>query len=74
MTHCDIGNVCICKRVPKEKMIEAMESGAKTVSMIKYKTGAGSGACHGRRCTPKIERLLEAYFDESGNNSAGNCQ
>lgn len=58
MEHHDIGNVCICKRVTKEKMIEAIESGASTVSMVKYKTGAGSGACHGRRCTPKIEKLL----------------
>lgn len=40
-------------------MVAAYSDGAKTVNRIKYKTGAGSGACKGRRCTPKIEALVK---------------
>ena len=57
-------NVCLCKKISREKMIEQMDAGVLTVNRIKYKTGAGSGACKGRRCTPKIEKLLEEYQKE----------
>lgn len=53
------GNVCLCKKISKAKMVKAYNEGAKTVNRIKYKTGAGSGACHGRRCTPKIAMLIK---------------
>ncbi len=55
----DSKNICLCKKISKEKMVEVINDGAKTVNRIKYKTGAGSGACKGRRCTPKIEKLLK---------------
>lgn len=54
----DSKNICLCKKISKEKMVEVINDGAKTVNRIKYKTGAGSGACKGRRCTPKIEKKL----------------
>lgn len=53
------GNICLCKKVSRAKMIGEYEKGAKTVNRIKYKTGAGSGACKGKRCTPKIQKLIE---------------
>ncbi len=59
----DTGNVCLCKKVSRSKMIEAINQGAETVNRIKYVTGAGSGACKGRRCTPKIEALLKEVKD-----------
>lgn len=65
MEHEENVNICLCKQISKDKMIEAIEAGATTVSMVKYKTGAGSGACHGRRCTPKIQKLLDDYQAES---------
>ena len=40
-------------------MEAAYKEGAVTVNKIKYKTGAGSGACKGLRCTPKIEALIK---------------
>jgi NAD(P)H-nitrite reductase large subunit len=42
-------------------MKKVIQDGATTVQSVRYKTGAGSGACQGRRCTPRIEELLEAH-------------
>lgn len=53
--------VCLCKAIPRSKMKEAIKSGATTVEEVQKATGAGSGGCSGRRCTPKIEVLLERY-------------
>ncbi len=53
------GHVCLCKKISRDKMTQAYEDGARTINRIKYMTGAGSGACKGRRCTPKIGALLE---------------
>lgn len=58
------GNICLCKKVSRSKMTAAYENGARTVNRIKYETGAGSGACKGRRCTPKIQSLLEELTSE----------
>lgn len=60
-----MGNICLCKKISRDKMIEQMQGGVLTVNRIKYKTGAGSGACKGRRCTPKIEKLLEEYKENN---------
>jgi NAD(P)H-nitrite reductase large subunit len=40
-------------------MKKVIKEGADTVEKVRKATGAGSGACNGRRCTPKIEALLE---------------
>lgn len=51
--------VCICKSINKATMKKVIREGAHTLNQVRYKTGAGSGACKGRRCTPRIEALLE---------------
>ncbi|SUY48386.1 NAD(P)H-nitrite reductase [Clostridium putrefaciens] len=56
--------VCLCKAIPRSKIKEAIKSGATTVEEVQKATGAGSGGCSGRRCTPKIEVLLEKYSDK----------
>lgn len=53
--------ICICKSINRATMKKVIKEGATTVQKVRYKTGAGSGACHGRRCTPRIEALLEDY-------------
>lgn len=63
------GNICLCKKISRAKMVKAYDEGARTVNRIKYKTGAGSGACKGRRCTPKIGKLLEELEISHQNNS-----
>jgi NAD(P)H-nitrite reductase len=52
--------VCLCKVINRSAIKKAIASGADTVEKVQRATGAGSGPCHGRRCTPKIEELLRA--------------
>ncbi len=51
--------VCICKAIPRATIKKAIQNGAKTLEEVQKATGAGSGPCGGRRCTPKILELLE---------------
>jgi NAD(P)H-nitrite reductase large subunit len=51
--------VCICKGISRQKIKEAIRNGSKTLEDIQLATGAGSGSCGGRRCSPKIEELLK---------------
>ena len=57
--------VCICKGISRATMKKAIEQGASTIEEVRRATGAGSGPCNGRRCTPKIEALLENAQKES---------
>lgn len=51
--------VCLCKGISRATIKKAIMNGAKTVEEVRKATGAGSGSCGGKRCTPKIEQLLE---------------
>lgn len=53
--------VCLCKAIPKSKIKATIKNGARTLKEVQEATGAGSGGCCGRRCTPKIEELLESF-------------
>lgn len=50
--------VCICKAISRATIKKAIAEGAKTVGEVQKKTGAGSGGCQGRRCTQKIQELI----------------
>ncbi|MDF2564645.1 MAG: domain protein (2Fe-2S)-binding domain protein [Massilibacillus sp.] len=52
--------VCLCKGISRATMKKAIIGGADTLEKVQKATGAGSGSCHGNRCTPKIEELLRA--------------
>ena len=54
-----ITKVCVCKSITKEKIKEAIKSGAKTVEEVKAITDAGTGACKGYRCTSAIQLLID---------------
>lgn len=51
--------VCICKGISRATIKKAIKNGAATLEQVQKATGAGSGPCQGRRCTPKILKLLE---------------
>ncbi|AGK98039.1 (2Fe-2S)-binding protein [Clostridium pasteurianum] len=51
---------CICKSIPRAVIKKAIRNGAKTVEEVQKLTGAGSGGCKGRRCTPRIQILLDS--------------
>lgn len=56
--------VCICKGIPRSTMKRVIKEGATSLEEVQKATGAGSGPCGGRRCTPKILQLLEDMKDE----------
>lgn len=51
--------VCLCKAIPRSKIKAAIADGASTLEEVQKATGAGSGGCGGRRCTPKILELID---------------
>lgn len=53
--------VCICKAIPRSTFKKVIRQGATTLEEVRKLTGAGSGPCGGKRCTPKILLLLEEY-------------
>ena len=57
--------VCTCKAISKSKIKKAIKEGAKTVEEINKVIGSGSGACKGKRCSPKIEQLLKDCGEDS---------
>lgn len=56
--------VCICKAISRAKIKEAIKNGASTLEEVQRATGAGSGGCGGKRCTPKILELLEVLMEQ----------
>lgn len=50
---------CICKSIPRAVIKGVIKNGAETVEEVQKLTGAGSGGCKGRRCTPRIQMLLD---------------
>lgn len=55
--------VCLCKGIPRATIKKAIKNGAQTVVEVQKSTGAGSGSCGGKRCTPKIEELLNENIE-----------
>lgn len=52
---------CTCKAIPRAKIKQAIKNGASTIKEVQEATGAGSGACRGRNCSPRIKELLEKH-------------
>lgn len=57
--------VCICKGISRSSIKSAIARGAATLEEVQKATGAGSGSCGGKRCTPKILELLNTKSDKS---------
>lgn len=53
--------VCLCKGISRSSIKRVIKNGAHTIIEVQKATGAGSGGCGGRRCTPKILALLEEH-------------
>lgn len=53
--------VCLCKAIPRSKIKDAIRKGAITVTDVSNATGSCTGGCSGRRCTPKIQELIDTY-------------
>lgn len=51
--------VCLCKHITEETIVEAVKNGADTLEKVKETTKAAAGCCKGRRCADKIEEIIE---------------
>jgi glycerol-3-phosphate dehydrogenase len=56
--------VCRCEHVSKREVLNALNNrfSAKTISVVKYRTRAGMGRCHGGFCLPKIVEILKEEY------------
>ena len=56
--------VCRCEHVSKREVIDALNNpfSSRTISAVKYRTGAGMGRCHGGFCLPKIVEILNEEY------------
>lgn len=52
--------ICQCKGIRKSVFLKHIKAGLRTVEDLKKATGAGSGSCKGKRCTPRIIELLKS--------------
>ncbi len=53
-------NVCVCKHVSQESIQKALDRGTSTMTGVRIATGAGAGACQGKRCKEKIQSMIKA--------------
>lgn len=53
--------ICQCQGIAKKRFLEFISAGVHTVDELKQVTGAGSGSCGGKRCTPRIENLVATF-------------
>ena len=42
--------ICRCEEITKEEIVDAVRNGARSVSAVKRRTGAGKGLCQGKSC------------------------
>lgn len=51
--------VCQCRGIRQGVIKKVIAEGKTTLIEVQKATGAGSGDCGGRRCTPRINNLLK---------------
>ena len=52
--------LCKCKGIKKKTFLQHIAAGIHTVEELQQMTGAGSGSCQGKQCTPRIEGLVQS--------------
>lgn len=52
-------NICLCKGISEDTIVDAIKGGAKTFEEVSEKTGAGTGFCKASRCKDNILRLID---------------
>jgi len=51
--------VCLCKAISRASIKKAIKNGAVSIEEVKQATGAGTGSCSGKRCSYKIQALID---------------
>ncbi len=50
--------ICRCEEITKEQIMDAVRNGARSISAVKRRTGAGKGLCQGKSCGRLVARIL----------------
>lgn len=50
--------ICQCKGIKKKTLLQHIASGIQSIEALQRISGAGTGSCQGKQCTPRIEALL----------------
>ena len=53
-------SICQCNAIKKSVFLEHIASGIDSVEALQRITGAGTGSCKGKQCTPRIEALVQS--------------
>lgn len=51
--------ICICKGIKKKVFLKKISEGIATLEGLRKETGAGSGPCGGKRCTPRLLDMIK---------------
>ncbi|VAX21448.1 hypothetical protein MNBD_NITROSPINAE03-330 [hydrothermal vent metagenome] len=51
--------ICQCKMIKKATYKKLIAQGINTVAELEKATGAGSGECGGKRCGPRLLKMLD---------------
>ncbi len=54
--------ICICKGIKKKIFKGLIAEGKTSIEELRKATGAGSGPCGGKRCTPKLNEMLADHL------------
>ncbi len=57
--------ICLCKGIKKKVFLKHIAAGIRTLEGLRKATGAGSGSCGGKRCTPRILDLIKEVREKS---------
>ncbi|MBI4667046.1 MAG: (2Fe-2S)-binding protein [Nitrospinae bacterium] len=63
--------VCQCKGIKKGRFKQLINEGVLEESELRKATGAGSGSCQGRRCSPRIREMIGQGTLATGADSPG---
>lgn len=53
--------VCTCRSITRKAIKEAILDGCDTFPKIRERTSAGTGACGGKGCGPRVIKLLKEH-------------
>ena len=51
--------ICLCEKITRAEILEAIRRGATTVDGVKRRLGTGMGRCQGNRCGWRIAKILK---------------
>jgi NAD(P)H-nitrite reductase large subunit len=57
--------ICQCKGIRQGVFLKHLHAGMRTLEDLRKATGAGSGSCKGKHCTPRILTLLKQRMEQT---------